>query len=335
MTWLARILAAAPLALTGCSGWQSSLDPHGPAAESISWLFWVFTAVCTVVWLLVAAVLMLALARRHRERPNPLAVDAGQERRVWRVVIGATGLTVVTLLVLTGLSYTGQARRAGASPDTPLSLKLTGHQWWWDVLYEATEPDRNFHTANEIHIPVGEPVQIKLESNDVIHSFWVPNLAGKLDLVPGRQNTLVLTTSRAGTYRGQCAEYCGWQHAHMALLVVAEEKEAFEAWRKAQISARQPPEDDARKQGETVFLTNACVMCHTVRGTDAGGRTGPDLTHLASRQTIAAGTLPLTRGTLAAWIVDPQGIKPGAHMPLVPLAAGDVDPLLSYLEGLR
>jgi cytochrome c oxidase subunit 2 len=335
MRWLARLLSAAPLALTGCGWWQSSLDPHGPAAESISWLFWVFTAICTVVWLLVAAVLLLTLGRRHRERPDPLAVDAGQERRVWRMVIGATVLTLVTLLVLTGLSYTGQARRAAASPDIPLTLKITGHQWWWDIQYEAPEPDRIFRTANEIHIPVGAPVQIKLESSDVIHSFWVPNLAGKLDLVPGRQNTLVLTAARAGKYRGQCAEFCGWQHAHMALMVVAEEKDTFEAWRKMQIAARQPPDDDARKHGESVFLRSACVMCHTIRGTDAGGRTGPDLTHLASRQTIAAGTLPLTRGTLAAWIVDPQGIKPGVHMPLVPLAAGDLDPLLSYLEGLR
>ena len=329
---IARLLFPA-LVLSGCKGWQSALDPHGPQASSLADLFWTFAVVCTIVWTLVMIALAMALLWRHRARPQPLATDPAQERRFTSVIATAVGLTAVTLLTLTGFSYATQkqlfARKEG------LAIKIVGHQWWWDVRYEDPAPYRGFTTANEIHIPVGQPVTIKLASADVIHSFWVPNLFGKQDLITGHENEIQFVADRPGTYRGQCAEFCGWQHAHMSLLVVAQPKEDFESWREGQIAAAEPPADPERQRGQSVFLSNPCIMCHTVRGTPAGGKVGPELTHVASRQYIAAGTLPTTRGNIAAWIVDPQGVKPGAHMPLIKIAPDDLHPLLSYLEGLR
>jgi cytochrome c oxidase subunit 2 len=330
----AALLSLLATALAGCQGWQSSLDPQGPKADAIADLFWIFTGVCALVWVLVMVFLIGALLRRHGERPDPLATDPMQERRFTIVVSTFVGLTTVTLIALTAFSYAGQ-KRLFDQHEGRVTLKVTGHQWWWEVRYEDAEPHRSFTTANEIHIPVGEPVRIKLESSDVIHSFWVPSLMGKQDLITGRQNLIQIQAGREGVYRGQCAEFCGWQHAHMSFLVVARPKEEFEAWRNGQISARQPPEDDERKEGERVFLSNPCVMCHTVRGTSAGGRVGPDLTHVGSRRYIASGTLPTSRGTLAAWIVDPQGIKPGVHMPLIKLQPHELNPLVSYLDGLK
>jgi cytochrome c oxidase subunit 2 len=178
-------------------------------------------------------------------------------------------------------------------------------------------------------------VTFQLASSDVIHSFWVPNLAGKLDLIPGVDNHLQLVADKPGTYRGQCAEFCGYQHAHMGLIVVAEPREAFDAWREGQLRAAEPPGNEERRRGQQVFLSKPCIGCHTVRGTAAGGRVGPDLTHFGSRAHLASATLPLTRGTLGAWIIDPQTIKPGAHMPMTQLQPDEVDPLLSYLTGLK
>lgn len=251
-----------------------------------------------------------------------------------RVIASAVAVTALTLVVLTGLSFGAQKAIYG-STDGSVTLLVTGNPWWWDVRYEAPQPHLSFRTANEIHIPVGEPVQVKLEATDVIHSFWVPGLAGKRDLIPGQQNVIQIEADRPGLYRGQCAEFCGWQHAKMGLLVVAEGREEFEQWRAKQIAARDPPADPERQQGERVFLSSPCVMCHTVRGTPAGGTVGPDLTHIASRRYLAAGALTKTRGTLAAWIVDPQRVKPGANMPTIPLEPDNLNSLLSYLEGLQ
>jgi cytochrome c oxidase subunit 2 len=338
MAWRLPLLAsAAALTLVGCQDWQSSLDPHGPAAESIAALFWVFTIVSTVVWLLVMAALGLALLRRRVDAVavlDPLVTDPAQDRRARNIIAGAIGATAVILLVLTGLSYSAQ-KALTAPREDELVIKVTGNQWWWDVRYEDPQPSRTFTTANEIHIPVGRPVRLKLESIDVIHSFWVPNLAGKVDLVPGRQNELRLSASRPGVYRGQCAEFCGYQHAHMGIFLIAEPDADFEAWRDRQLAAAEPPSDSERQKGIAVFLSQACVMCHTIRGTSAGGRTGPDLTHVGSRRSIAAGTLPMNRGALAAWIVDPQAIKPGTKMPSSDLNADQVNALVSYLEGLK
>ncbi|MBP2237946.1 cytochrome c oxidase subunit 2 [Sinorhizobium kostiense] len=322
------------LLLTACSGWQSSLDPQGPQADLLAGLFWVFTAVLSAVWLLTMTALVVALLRRHPARTEPLELNTRPERGMARTVGAAAALTLVVVVALTVVSY-GAQRALFSGGEAPLTLKVKGHQWWWEVTYEDPGPSRQFTTANEIHVPVGQPVHVKLESADVIHSFWVPNLAGKMDAIPGRENRLVIQASKEGVFRGQCTEFCGWQHAHMAITVVAHSLEDFERWRESQISAAEPPDDPVRKRGMQIFLSRPCVMCHQIRGTPAAGKVAPDLTHIGSRLHIAAGTLPNGRGNLAAWIVDPQGIKPGAHMPLIKLNAEEVEPLARYLEGLK
>jgi cytochrome c oxidase subunit II len=329
----AALFLAIPL-LGGCRGWQSALDTHGPVARSLETLFWIFLAVLAAVWVLTMLAVLLSLKARRAAEADPLASDAGRERRMSAVVSVAVGLTLAIVVALTGLSYAAQ-KELFSSRDGALTLTVKGHQFWWEVIYEDPEPHLSFTTANEIHIPVGEPVSIKLESTDVIHSFWVPSLTSKQDAITGRQNVIRIQADREGVYRGQCAEFCGWQHAHMGLLVVARPKAEFEGWRAHQRAAAQAPTDPERQRGMEIFLTKPCVMCHQVRGTSAGGRVAPDLTHVGSRAYIAAGTLQTTRGNLAAWIVDPQGIKPGAHMPVIPVEADELDPLVSYLEGLQ
>ncbi|MQW55094.1 cytochrome c oxidase subunit II [Sinorhizobium meliloti] len=323
-----------PLTLTGCDGWQSTLDPQGPQADTLADLFWVFTAILAAVWLLTMAALFLALRREHAARAGPLMREPQAERGMTRAVTAATILTAAIVIALTVVSYAAQ-RALFSRNEAPLQLLVKGHQWWWEVTYEDAQPSRRFTTANEIHVPVGQPVLIKLQSSDVIHSFWVPSLAGKMDVIPGRENRIVIEATRDGIFRGQCAEFCGWQHAHMAITVVAHATADFERWRESQIKAAEPPDDLVRKRGMDIFLSRPCVMCHQIRGTTAAGKVAPDLTHLGSRLHIAAGTLPNSRGNLAAWIVDPQGIKPGAHMPLIALEPEEVEPLTRYLEGLR
>lgn len=322
------------LLLSGCGGWQSALDPRGPRAEDLASLFWSFTVVLGLVWLVTILVLIVAIWPGKRGRTEPLSVNPARERRTTAIVSVAVAVTGLTVLALTGLSYAGQRRLYTAKPDS-LTVKLTGHQWWWEARYEDSQPSRIFTTANEIHIPAGERVTFQLSSSDVIHSFWVPNLSGKLDLIPGMDNKLQLVAEREGVYRGQCAEFCGYQHAHMGLTVIAQSQDAFERWREAQIRAADPPGDEASSKGQAVFLSKPCALCHTVRGTSAGGRVGPDLTHLGSRLHLASATLPLTRGTLGAWIIDPQSIKPGVHMPTTQLQPDEIDPLLSFLVGLK
>jgi cytochrome c oxidase subunit 2 len=249
-------------------------------------------------------------------------------------VIGAGFLTV---LVLAGfLIYDFSLGRALAqTPFRGITIKVTGYQWWWHVLYVDPDQSKQVVSANEIHIPVGEPVQISLESRDVIHSFWVPNLVGKRDLIPGYKSSIWFKADSAGVYRGQCAEFCGLQHAKMALVVIAEPKEQFQAWLESQYAAPPEPSDPVTIKGREVFLAGQCSLCHAVAGTEARGTRGPDLTHIASRRTLAAGTLPNTRGHLAGWIIDPQAIKPGTHMPSNQLSSSDLQALLSYLETLK
>jgi cytochrome c oxidase subunit 2 len=332
-TWLVRAAALLPLGLSNCSGWQSALDPKGPQAAHLADLIWWFVIICTIVWLLVMLALGYALLRGRAPRPDPLHVDPSAERRAWIVVSAAVVATTVIVIALTALSFVSQ-RKLYAKTEPAVTILLTGKQWWWDIRYEGA-PDRTFTTANEIVIPAGAPVTIKLASSDVIHSVWVPNLFGKQDLIPGQENEIQFVAEKPGIYRGQCAEFCGWQHAHMGLLVIAMPQEQFEGWREAQVKAAEPPSEPERVKGQEIFLSKACVMCHTVRGTLAGSRAGPDLTHFGSRQTIASATLSMSRGNLAAWLVDPQGIKPGVNMPNVTIEPDELDPLLSFLTGLK
>jgi cytochrome c oxidase subunit 2 len=229
---------------------------------------------------------------------------------------------------------TGRALGSLQSPGA-LQVRITGYQWWWSIEYLNADPSLQVTTANELHLPVGRPVEIRLQATDVIHSFWVPNLHGKTDLIPGRENTVFLQADAPGIFRGQCAEYCGVQHAHMAFTVVAEGSNQFESWLAAQRNPAPDPGSAEAARGRAVFEQGPCALCHTIRGTAAGARTAPDLTHFAARSTIGAGTAPNTRGYLAGWIVDPQHLKPGNRMPPTGLAAGDLQAVIAYLETLQ
>ena len=329
-------LAATALAfvLSGCRGWQSALDPHGPQAHQLARLFWIFTGLLSAIFVAVMIALLIAVLVRRVPRSDPLITNPGYEHRAMVVVVSLAVLTGITVLALTGISYSGQ-RDLFRNEEGTVSIRVTGHQWWWEIRYEDPDASRTFTTANEIHVPVGKPVKVTLESADVIHSFWVPSLMGKQDLITGRQNDIRFVADRPGIYRGQCAEFCGFQHAHMSLFVVAEEEAAFDRWRDGQIKSADPPSDPERQKGLEAFLSQPCVMCHSVRGTPAGGRVAPDLTHVGSRKALAAGTLPMSRGNLAAWIVDPHGIKPGVNMPTMKLEPDAVNGIAAYLEGLK
>ncbi|MBV8763873.1 MAG: cytochrome c oxidase subunit II [Hyphomicrobiales bacterium] len=326
--------AACVLPGASCVGWQSTLSPQGPHAESLLRLIFAFAIVCALVWILVVATLAGALMRRRRISREPLASRPHEERRLGMLVGAATAATVVVITGLTVLSFVA-TRGLDASHDDALKLRMRGYQWWWEVTYLDPRPDRIFLTANEIHVPIGRPVEIELSAADVIHSFWVPSLAGKKDLIPGRDNAITFTATRPGVYRGQCAEFCGLQHAHMAFLVIAEPPEAFEGWRRAQLADASAQTTSEEERGRGVFTEKACAACHTVRGTSASGSLGPDLTHVASRRYIAAGLLESTRGSFAAWIADPETLKPGSNMPNVPLTSDDLRDVSAFMASLK
>jgi cytochrome c oxidase subunit 2 len=247
-------------------------------------------------------------------------------------------LTFIALLAYTIWNYKVLAATATPPADSAFTVAITGHQWWWQVDYEATGGAPPFTTANELRIPVGKPVKVELGTADVIHSFWVPALTGKTDTIPGQHNVTWLEADRPGVYRGQCGEYCGQQHAKMAFTVVAEPQARFDAWRSEQTKgpeiAPEGPKRDAARRGEAVFM-HRCAVCHTVRGTLALGRIGPDLSHLMERKTIAAGTLPNTIGALSGWIANPQHIKPGNLMPSLDLSGPELASLRDFLQTLQ
>jgi cytochrome c oxidase subunit 2 len=247
----------------------------------------------------------------------------------------ATGVTAVILFVFFIYTLTTGRALASLPAKSALTIQITGRQWWWDVGYVDTVASRRVVTANEIHVPVGVPVQIIATSHDVIHSFWVPNLHGKKDLIPGHTTALWFQADTAGLYRGQCAEFCGHQHANMALWVVAEPRDAYERWYAGQLTTPPDPSDSIALAGQNVFLSKSCGMCHTIAGTRASSHVGPDLSHIASRRSIAAGTLANTHANLATWISDPQSIKPGSRMPSTPLTSSELGALVTYLETLK
>jgi cytochrome c oxidase subunit 2 len=280
--------------------------------------FWVSVVVYVLV--LIAAAIAL--------------VHQGTPRAALRAVTIAGGLTVITLFVLLVATII-TSRKLAAAPKPALNIVVTGHQWWWQIDYDDPDPSRRIATANELVIPAGIPVRLLLRSNDVIHSFWIPGLYGKRDLIPGHENAIVLRADQAGTYRGQCAEFCGQQHAKMALWANVVTPAEFSRWTAAQRQRSKIPSTRLQRSGEQVFMRSPCPLCHSILGTDASGKTGPDLTHFASRRSIAAGTLPNRRDTLAKWIVDPQHVKAGALMPPTSLAKNDLDALVAYLESLQ
>jgi cytochrome c oxidase subunit II len=314
-------------------GQHSAHGPAGQHALLLDRLGDLMYGIAAVVFVLVVAALLVAVFRRRSQGES--VDEPARERRMAMAVAVAAGATVATLLAVLLLSFGTGRRLAATPPSDALQIRVTGRQWWWEVEYRDSVASRWATTANEIHVPVGRPVVFELRGGDVIHSFWVPNLGVKRDMIPGQETSIWFQADTPGVYRGQCAEFCGYQHAKMAFLVVAESPQRFAAWLDGQRDTARTPTDSLALRGQEVFLASSCVMCHAVGGTPAGSRIGPNLTHLASRRTIAAGTLPNTRGHLAGWIIDPQRIKPGVRMPPNAVAPGDLQALLAYLESLR
>ena len=313
---------------------ESALRSAGPQAGRIESLWWFMFWIATAVWVLVVAYTAYALIKGRRGDGRPLTEPQG-ESTMRRAVIAATSLTVLILAATLVYSVTTGSAMASPPRKEALRIKVVGHQWWWEVIYEDSTPSHQLTTANEIHVPVGEPVQIVGASRDVIHSLWAPNLFGKKDLIPGKSTALWFQADTPGVYRGMCAEFCGHQHAKMAVLIVAEPRPQFDSWYKSQLQPAAPPPDSSSLSGERVFMSRGCPLCHTVGGTRALGRIGPPLTHIGSSLTLAAGTLENNRGNLAGWIVDPQRIKPGVKMPPNDISGRDLRALLSYLESLK
>jgi cytochrome c oxidase subunit II len=319
----------APLVFATCRGDQSTLDPASDATRGVADLWWAMLAISAVV---VAVVTMLVIVAALRPRTE------GRGRR-WLgrdgsrlIVIGGVAVPLVILVVLFVLTLA--TLPSVSAPDgrrAEVVVEVTGRQFWWKVRY----PEHDVVTANEIHIPTDTPVELRLRTDDVIHSFWVPRLNRKVDMIPGRDNRMLLRADRPGEYRGQCAEFCGLAHAQMAFLVVAHPPDEFESWLAGESADAVAPSSEAATLGLDVFLNGSCVSCHSIRGTPASATVGPDLTHLASRRWLAAGTVPNTRGNLGGWIVDPQHLKPGNGMPPSSLSGHELQALLEYLGSLE
>jgi len=328
-------LALLVLAFAGCGGSQDTLDPHSHAAADITNLFWVMTAVAFGGLALITGLLVFAWVRRDR---RGLGTDAAEphpgERPAWFVVVGMG--VVFPLMVIVALFIVGDwgiisVTQAPAASSTAMTVDAVGHQWYWEFRY----PGAKAVTADELHIPVDTRVNLVATTADVIHSFWVPELNRKIDTIPGQQNRILLYANKVGVYRGQCAEFCGLQHAHMGMLVFVQPKAQFQAWLKREAAPAAAPKAASARRGEQVFLGSSCSSCHAIRGTTARGYVGPDLTHLASRTTLAGVTIPNSRVYLSRWISDSQHFKPGNDMPDFELTGAKLESLLAYLEGLR
>jgi cytochrome c oxidase subunit II len=338
----ARIAAALSLLmLLGACDYQTyqSIFSGDAAAEAQQFniLFVIFLVICTIMYVLVIAFLIAGIVRRRRTEAN--VVETGRHHDSHPLM--RTGLIAWGALIATGLvalaiaSFLADRSMANAAAHERLSINVTANQWWWDVQYNSSDSSKIMRTANELHLPVGVPVRITLHSNDVIHSFWVPSLAGKQDLIPGRETDITIVPRRTGIYRGQCAEFCGVQHAHMALVVNVDSYADFVKWWDHQLQPAPAPTAPLTLAGYNYVTSGQCSACHNIAGTPAGGRVGPDLTHLASRRSIAAGTMPMSTGNLYGWVADPQSIKPGNHMPTIGLEPKDLHAVVAYLETLK
>lgn len=324
-------------ALAGCNDVQTMLRAAGAQARQIELIWWLMVIVCGTMYVLVLAFLLYAAIRgwRARRATSPEPDLRPDHAGLSKSLILWSGVILVGLFGLTFASYVVDARLARYAADPSLRIEVTGYQWWWRVRYVSDDPSQQFETANELHLPVGVPVSISLRSQDVIHSFWIPNLHGKQDLIPGRSADIHLLPERTGYFRGQCAEFCGAQHAHMAFDVQVESQRDFDRWSTAQRQVAAEPASDQAIQGREVFMRSACVMCHSIRGTLAAAGVAPDLTHVASRRTLAAGTVANNTGNLAGWLADPQGVKPGNHMPYIGLSPQELTALVAYLRELH
>jgi cytochrome c oxidase subunit 2 len=323
------LVALAVLATTGWNSSDSALHPESHAAHDISQLWWGMFVGSVVVFAVVITLMLVAVLRR---RGQPADAPDRSPRPVWPVALGGVAVPALVAVVLFTLTLrTLPSTAAPAQGKTRFEIDVTGRQWFWDVTY----PSMGIRTANELHLPVGVPVRLRVTSADVIHSFWVPDLNRKIDMIPGRTNAITLEANRAGVYRGRCAEFCGVQHANMGFLVVAQPEAQFQTWARQRRLPAPEPQTDEQARGLQVLLGSACVYCHRIAGTNASGEIGPDLTHLASRQSIGAALLPNSKGYLAGWILDPQHWKPGNRMPATDLSGPNLQALLAYLESLK
>ena len=319
-------LCAAGIALIGggCGGESSIVSPKGPAARSVAGIWWPMLVVATAVFVFVVGMLLLAAARGRR-RTEEQARTPARWGEPFIVIAGV----FVSGAILVGFFLFSLARMqalADSGRHTKLTVSVIGHDWWWEVRYP-----NGAVSANEIHIPAGVKVQLALSTDDVIHSFWVPRLGPKTDMIPGQHNTMWLQASEPGVYRGQCAEFCGLQHANMIIRVVADAPADFDHWMAAQAEPAAP----SNATGRAIFETQTCAGCHGIRGTAAQGAVGPDLTHFAGRATLGAGVLPTSPENLRRWITDPQSVKAGTTMPPTTLSPDQLNALVAYLEGLR
>jgi cytochrome c oxidase subunit 2 len=302
------------------------LDPRGPAAARIASAWWLMFGLAAAVYVVVAG-LIVAAALRGRSGEAGRAPRISDGSFIW---VG--GIVVPTLILLVLAVVTVTTTNALRAPQRrELQVEVVGHDWWWAVRYPGTD----VATANDIHVPVGRAVAVGLRSDDVIHSFWAPRLAGKMDLIPGQRNVLRFRADRPGAYLGECAEFCGLQHANMRFYVIAEAPADFGRWLARQQALRGEPESEEAARGQQLFMANACAGCHTIRGTGAAGRIGPDLTDIGGRRSLGAGAVANTRANLEAWITDPHSLKPGALMPPFRFTDADLRAIAVYLEGQR
>ncbi len=330
--WLVILLGSALLA--GCSAIPSVFTPMSPTSQQIYRLIWIIFSIAAVVFLVVEGILLYAAWRFSRKSSEafPKQVEGNQKLEIAWTMAPAVVLAAVFIISLPTLRYltTQPASDPGPGGKTALRVHVIAHQWWWEFQY----PDLKIVTANELYVPVGTVVNIDLESKDVIHSFWIPPLGGKIDVIPGQVNHTWFQVTQAGAYVGQCSEFCGIDHAFMRFEVVAEPQDQFDSWtRLMQASAAVMTGEAA--QGEQVFLAGACSACHTVSGTAAQGKVGPDLTHFASRTKFAGWTEDNTPENLAKWLADPQSVQPGTLMPNLHLPPDQIQLLVTYLESLK
>jgi len=304
----------------------SPLHPGSPEARTIANVWWLMFGLAAAVYAIVAGFIVVA-ATRGRRHGAAREGKASDERFIWLGGIVAP-VAILGLLAVVTVDSTNDIRRPARGP---LRVEVLGQRWWWAVRY----PAQGITSANEIRIPVGRPVEVRVTSDNVLHSFWVPQLGGKVDLIPGQTNTTTFTARTAGTYRGECAEYCGLQHANMNFVVIAEAPAAFERWVVQHRNPPAGPRSELEARGEATFVRSSCAGCHTIRGTDAHGILGPDLTDFGGRSSIGAKTVPNDRGRLEGWIADPQSIKPGVLMPPSSLAPDELTAIVAYLESLK
>jgi cytochrome c oxidase subunit 2 len=319
------VAIACPAALSSCDRSPSTLDPSGVKSQVVTDAWWILFAVAAFVCLMIAVLVVGAAVVRRRARDV-----SNSDRRKYVLGFGVVFPGLV-LAATFGLSLVTIVKNSDAATPTGTTVEVIGHQWWWEVRYQGT----SIVTANEIHIPVGQPVRLRLEAADVIHSFWVPQLMPKMDMIPGRVNETWVKADKVGTYRGQCAEYCGLQHAHMAFEVVVDSDAAFKSFLSREQRAVATPTSSLLRRGMQVVTNGPCATCHTIRGTSADGHVGPDLTDVGSRWSLGAGAIPNNPGTMSGWIADSQSIKPGNKMPPQHLSPHDLHAVVAYLQSLE